>query len=148
MKKTVGYKSAGQINWTFFCAFLLLLLTIMTLSGAIILGGSDLWTYSFLLICATLWFYIFAIMQVVKPDYMIQYDHDNLYLNYRGETITIPLSDITYVLPRRANSRGISYSHGKIIIHTKDVQLEIGYVSECEQVSEEIMHLVHEAHNN
>ena len=75
---------------------------------------------------------------------MIQCDDNYLYFNYRNRTEKIELKSILQATPRRTRARNITYSFGKVVLHTKTGNYEIGKVSNCEEVCLQIMEIVRE----
>jgi hypothetical protein len=73
---------------------------------------------------------------------MITYDEQNIYLHYTKRTETISLDQITSAIPRRAHSRIMNYSYGKVIIHTLMGEFRIGVMSDVETVCIELMNIV------
>jgi len=89
--------------------------------------------------------FFLTIRELVKPHVMIESDKMNLYLNYRHHTEEIPLHEIVQAQAKRVRSRAITYSYGKITIHTTRDTHRIGNIAKCEDVALRIMRLVNTA---
>ena len=61
------------------------------------------------------------------------------------ENIVIPLYSITKVRYKRAAARGIHYKYGSVIISTSGEEHVCRYVSNCEEVSNQILELSNKA---
>jgi hypothetical protein len=142
MKETIGKKSVGDIVTHVLLFIVLGGLTIIYMRTNIVAES----TYESIMVYVTgglsVILFFLAINEIMKPRAMIESDQKNLYLNYRHHTEEISLHDIVQAKAKRARSRAITYSYGKITIHTASDTHKIGNVSNCEDVASRIMHLV------
>lgn len=77
------------------------------------------------------------------PKELIFVEEDTLSIYVQNMYKEIPFMDIIQALPKIATSgRGITYSFGKITIHTKEKSYTVEHVAECERVSLEIMKMI------
>jgi len=148
MRETIGEKSVGDI-FTHVLLFIVLGgLTIIYMRTNRIAES----TYESIMVYVTgalsVILFFLAINEIMKPRVMIESDKMYLYLNYRHHTEEIPLYDIVQAQAKRVRSRAITYSFGKITIHTTKDSHRIGNVSNCEDVALRIMRLVNTAKEN
>ncbi len=142
MKQVLGVKSSGNIGNSVFA------LIILGLLGGILVylkGDYSDETQRLLVIFVPL-FIVYLVIDIIvqskKPSEMITHDENHLYLHYTKRTETIALDQITSAIPRRAHSRMMHYSYGKVIIHTRMGEFRIGVISDVETVCTEIMNVV------
>jgi hypothetical protein len=146
MKKTIGYKSKGEIAIFFFAIIIFLIIACFPLAFLFIHGVvGEMIFVLIVVICFEAVFIIQLTKQMGKPNDLVQYDEQYLYLNYRGGTTKIKLQSIIQATPRRASARGFAYRFGTILIHTSIAQYKIGTVAACEDVCLEIMRLARAA---
>ncbi len=148
MKQVLGVKSSGNIGNSVFA------LIILGLLGGILVylkGDYSDETQRLLVIFVPV-FIVYLIIDIIvqskKPSSMITYDEQNLYLHYIKRTETIALDQITSAIPRRAHSRMMHYSYGKVIIHTLMGEFRIGVISDVESVCVELMNIVRKHQQN
>jgi len=134
MKESIGFRSSGVIV---VYTFGLILTTLLAFLMIYIEIGYSLLFFAFALLML-----ILIIFELRKPKNLIQYDENFLYLNYKNETVKINLNAIVHATPKRSRARHVTYTFGKVIVHTKHDEYRIGTVSECEQVCLNIMKLV------
>lgn len=134
MKESIGFRSSGVIV---VYTFGLILTTLLAFLMIYIEIGYSLLFFAFALLML-----ILIIFELRKPKNLIQYDENFLYLNYKNETVKINLNAIVHATPKRSRARYVTYTFGKVIVHTKHDEYRIGTVSECEQVCLNIMKLV------
>jgi len=145
MRETIGEKSLGDIFISLF-----LFLTIGGITFVIYrtegIPEDSLDQFKFyVMVGAIVITFFLTIHELMKPHVMIECDRRNLYLNYRHHSDEIPLQEIVQAQAKRARARAITYSYGKITIHTTKDTHRIGNVAKCEDVALRIMRLVNTA---
>lgn len=73
---------------------------------------------------------------MIKPKYMVEYDHTGLYLNLRRKkTVFIAYHDIQKVFSDNSSGgHGHTYSFGILYIYTKTSQYKIGIINHVKDV--------------
>jgi|GEM_PF-2058768 hypothetical protein len=149
MKEVIGVKSKG--NSFVYRSFFVVSLVVFTFSLLMKLQGQDTRDeVQVLLIGSLIMMIIMGIILISiknKPTNAIECDGEYLYINEPDTVIKIQLTSIVHVAPRRIRSRYMTYTFGRLTVHTADKRYETTVViSECEEVAHEIMKLA--AKNN
>lgn len=150
MKKVIGEKSKGVIiNRGIVFVVLLIVLALPIISVAV---GSRTYEVSdlipfYIFLSFILVIIICVLINMIRisklPKELIFVEEDTLSIYVQNMYKEIPFMDIIQALPKIATSgRGITYSFGKITIHTKEKSYTVEHVAECERVSLEIMKMI------
>ena len=83
-----------------------------------------------------------AVTYITLPNILITYEDNSIIL---PKNQVIPLKDILDVSYVRAHSRNGQYRYGTVTVETHLERFTVRLVSECEEVSKELTHLMYEA---
>lgn len=147
MKKLIGEKSKGEII-TNGIVFILVLIVLALPIIAVAIGSrnfeaSDLITF-YIFLSFVLVINIVILVNMIRisklPKELIFVDDETLYIYEQNVYKEIPLDEIIQATPKIATSgRGIHYTFGEVVIHTKDHHYSIKHVASVEAVCLSIM---------
>lgn len=137
--KTIAKKSAGEMVIVSIFGAMIIPLFFIILMIALERGFNNgiHVTFYVAILLALYVIYIF-IMTLSKPNILIQYDNNQIYLHYRIKHVSIPISSIIGISPKRTRIKGFRTEFGKVIIRTKDHKYTMDNVDNCEDVAIEI----------
>lgn len=145
MKKTVATKSMGSVILDVVASIVLLLAFVVWIALVIKFPTQEVTVYIFGVFFGVSGIVLSFISrnELRKPKITVEMDDENLYIHYVRDTKVIKLSNIKHVTSRKTHARYITYTFGKLIVHTKEGEFKTDTVSQCEQAAVTIMSEIH-----
>lgn len=140
MKQNLGFKSYKFLCLYFTSSIFFLLFFILSISSIVKEFDKLLLIALFISGGFFFAFFICCFIQLIRPKVIIEYDEVGIYLNYtRKKSIYIMFRDIESVMGVKAQSRGIQYKFGHLVIYTKNKKYRIGIICDVKD-SEKYIH--------